>query len=584
MPRASTPLASVAALSTSGREASARGAESGGARVGARASTPLASLATLGVSGGEESASAAEESASGGTQRASGGTRPARGATEPVSGRTESPRPSSFFGPALAGVSALPTPLSLSVASAASGVEGRAAARTALALVALLATACGGEDTSAPVVIDLRGETEVTRTFAVDGERAVTIVVGDAPIVVEAWADGGAWIETPDAQLATGASAAWLAPRATSGELDTVVTGDGDVALTAWARGTPPPATVDRDRSLAWFDPALLDDASAISFARVLAAIADDGHGGSLLARWFSAFADGPGAGRATFAQFLGEVTDAQGADPTAWDLAALPFRVTGVHDRLDLARGDDCGELRVSVASTHATFSPVHLIFLFRQVPTADDVTPDGRVHCRGTARRWADLSALAGAAWLAAARDVLATGVTRDRFALAESVELSLSPWQWRQWISDGAGGLTNPTLFQTVDTDRVNAPGGLHDAFLAEVAANAPAIAARTWTIPPQFRAPVVEVQPNAVAALPDLAGIPDALAAYPELPRALGMVGCPRCHTDDADFLQTSIERVPSPFYDKELDARAARLEALVRGEHPGDAPFGPLQGL
>jgi hypothetical protein len=464
-----------------------------------------------------------------------------------------------------------------------------------LAVLAALA-ACADR---APIEIELPADGEVTRTFDVDGARQVRVIAGGgAPIVVEAWAEGGAIAEAPEAQLAAGAPASWLAPRAAAGELAFEVLADGEVALTVWARGAPPPASVARERSLAWLDGALLDEPGLVSMARVLAAIASaggasGGAGGSgtgtagagrLLERWFQAFAAGPGAGRAAFAQLLAELAAAQGPDPAAWDLAALPFRATGVHNRVDLARGRDCGELRASFASTHATFAPVHLIFLFRQVPAPDDVTPDGAIHCRGTARRWAGLTALDPAAFRAAARELLERGLAGDRFVMAESVELTISPWQWRQWVPDGAGGLANPPLFQTLDVPRVNAPGPTRDAFLAQVAEHAPQIDARAWEVPAAFRAPIAEVPPNAVAPLVDLAPLAGVLAAYPALPRSLGMIGCPRCHTDDADFIQTGADRRPSPFYDKELDARARRLEAYAAGAWPPPPPFGPLQPL
>jgi hypothetical protein len=456
---------------------------------------------------------------------------------------------------------------------------------TRFGIVALACVAgCGGADASDPIVIDLgavvdaAGTATVTRTFAVDGSRDVRVLVGAAPIVVEAWADGGT-IDDGDA---------WRAPRPVVAVEDdfAVLAAAGDVTLTVWARGTPPPAQVARDRSLAWFDPALLDDASAISFASILSTISD-GHPGETLDRWFRAFAAGPGAGRAAFAQFLDEVVTAQGPDPAAWDLTTLPFKVTGIHNRLDLARGADCGELRVSIASTHPTFAPVHFIFLFTQPPADEEVTHDGAIHCRGTARRWAALTALDGPAFAAAARAAIAAGFTRDRFKLAESVELSISPWQWRQWLPDGAPGVptfTNPPLFETVDVDRADAPGPTRDAFLAAVSANVDAIAARTWVVPPDFRSPTIEAEPTGKAALVDLSPLPDVLAAHPELPRAIGMIGCPRCHTDTADFVQTTVDRQVSPFYDRELDARAARLDALDRGDRPAPAPFGPLQGL
>jgi hypothetical protein len=234
-----------------------------------------------------------------------------------------------------------------------------------------------------------------------------------------------------------------------------------------------------------------------------------------------------------------------------------------------------------VSVASTHATFSPVHLLFIFRQPAQSDDVTPDGAIHCRGTARRWSALAALDDGAFATAGREILATSLVRERFDLAESVELTISPWQWRQWVPDDSGGLVNPPLFQTVDVARVNAPGQTRDAFLAAVAANADAIAARTWSVPSAFRSAVAEAQPTGKATLVDLTPLAGTLATYPALPRDLGMIGCPRCHTDDADFVQTAIDRTPSPFYDKELDARTARIDALAHEGWPAPVPFGPL---
>ncbi|MEO8701444.1 MAG: hypothetical protein ABI867_15465 [Kofleriaceae bacterium] len=429
-------------------------------------------------------------------------------------------------------------------------------------LALLLLAACATEDLHAPIVVELGGDTTVT--FDVDGSREVELVVTE-PTVIEAWAEGGAF-----------ATGAWIVPHVITEPTTFAILANGTVELAAYNRGTPPPP-VSRDRGLAWFDPALLDDPTVVSFAGVMAAISDDHHGGRLLERWFQAFAAGPGAGRATFAQWLGEIRTQQGTDPTAWQLAALPMKITGVHHRHDLGRDVDCGELRVSIASAHPTFSPVHFIFLFRAAIGDDDVTPDGIAHCRGAARRWARFAELDPTAWHAAARDLLAVTATRENFLLVESVELSLSPWQWRQWQPDGHGGLANPLLFQTLDVARVNAAGPLRDAFLADVAANTSAIAARTWTIPAQYRSTTAEVQPNEQAPLVDLAG--DAT-----LPRALGMVGCPRCHTDDADFLQTGFDRMPSPFYDRELDARKARLDALAAGAFPPAVPFGPLSRL
>ena len=441
------------------------------------------------------------------------------------------------------------------------------------ALIAL--AACGSA--SDPVVIEIDTTSETTRSFEVDGARDVH-VTSTGSFVLEAWVDNGTIADRPVEQLAAGASEQWFAPYVVDGGATLTIVGDGDVTLHVFGRGEPaPPAT--RERSLAWVDGALLDDPSTISFARVMAAISLDGHGGALLDRWFRAFAAGPGAGRASFAQFVDELVTTQGPDPAAWDLDTLPMKVTGIHNRHDLGRGRDCGELRISIASSHPTFSPVHFIFLFANPIHADDVTPDGAIHCRGSARRWARLATLDGTAFHTAARELIAETFTRESFLLAESVELSISPWQWRQWQPDGRDGLANPPLFQTVDVDRLNAAGELRDDFLAELRANAEAVAERTWAVPARFRSAVAEVQPNVKAALVELPADLD-----PTLARTIGMIGCPRCHTDNADFLQTGFDRKPSPFYDRELDARARRLDALNRGEWVGNVPFGPLQSF
>ena len=425
-------------------------------------------------------------------------------------------------------------------------------------LLSLVLAACasqGGGD----VVIDLAGDPGAEVTRLVHGP-ALVVINGADNRIVEAWWDGS-----------------WLAPRPVVGSMELMIEDEGDVTLKVWARGGKL-SPVDRDRSLAWFAPEVLD--GTISFAQLLGAISSNGNGGVLLDRWFRAFAAGPGAGRATFAQFLDEVTATQGADPAQWNLNALPFKVTGVHNRVDLANAESCGELRVSVASTHPTFAPVHFIFLFRQVPRVDDVTPDFIVHCRGTMRAWSRLTSLGDERFRAEAKQMLEFGITRERFVMAESVELSISPWQWRQWQLDASDTPTNPPLFQTIDVARVNAPGPTRDAFLAAVAANADDIAARRWAVPATFRSSVAEVQPNSKAPLVDLG----TLEVPASLPRALGMIGCPRCHTDNADFIQTGADRKPSPFYDKELDARAARLDHLNSGFPETTPPFGPLQSF
>jgi hypothetical protein len=342
--------------------------------------------------------------------------------------------------------------------------------------------------------------------------------------------------------------------------------------------------TVKTDHSLFWVDPLLLDEPAVISFAKVMATISSDGHGGKLMDAWFHRFNTTPSV-RAYPAQFVDTLAVAQGADPSKWDLSALMFKVTGVHNRIDLAAlnvGGHCGELRVSIASVNPELTPFHMLFLFRQPARADDLDPAG-VHCAGTARRWADLSLLEGAALRTALRQLWAETFTRDNFLLAETVEQTLGPWEWRQWAADSAGALQNPALFQQVDYEQLNLAGPARDAFLGWVRDNAAALDARTILIPEKFRPPSARM-PIMPRVTLSLAGLDAATAAqYPNLRKQLELVGCAGCHTADADFVQTKPERFISKFYEKELLARERHLEKLARGEKPG-VPFGPLQAF
>src|SRR4051812_36546692 len=71
--------------------------------------------------------------------------------------------------------------------------------------------------------------------------------------------------------------------------------GGDDGGVDAGRDGGAPDAgvvpVVKSDHSLFWSDPALLDDPQTISFAKVMATIAADGHGGKLLDAWFRRFA-----------------------------------------------------------------------------------------------------------------------------------------------------------------------------------------------------------------------------------------------------------------------------------------------------
>lgn len=344
------------------------------------------------------------------------------------------------------------------------------------------------------------------------------------------------------------------------------------------------------ERSLFWSDGALLDDPQVVSFAKAMATVAPDGHGGKLLSAWFHRFATTPHSERALPEQFLDQVVAAQGADPSRWDLSTLPFKVTGLHSRMDLADlspQGHCGEFRVSVASTDVTLQPFHVLFLFRQ-PLLPGDTRDGKVTCEQTARAWADLSTLDGAALNERLKLAFAQAMTRERFLLLETVEFTLAPWEWRQWVkADDPSGqlpfvLENPPLFQQVDVEGLNAPGPRRDEFLAWVEANAELLDARRQAIPERFRAPSVRVTQGIPRPPLSLDGLDAAtLSRLPNLRANVEVVGCAACHTADAEFLQTKADRTVSPFDEKELKARVTHLEAMARGERPV-APFGPLQ--
>lgn len=351
-------------------------------------------------------------------------------------------------------------------------------------------------------------------------------------------------------------------------------------------RGTAPPPTI-RERSLVWTRPELVDPPNTCGLACVMAAVSDDGHGGRLLRQWFDRFATTTHSERLGPKQLLDEFAAQQGTPPEAWNLDALPFLVTAVHSRLDLRAADRCGELRVSLASTHPILRPFHLIFLFAQRPVPEDISPSGALHCNATALRLARLGALDDPTFLTEVRALILERITPANFLAAESVEFTISPWEWRQWffkLNDIPDPLLprifdNLPLFQTIDTPRLNLPGPARDTFLKWVDANADALGERRLLIPEEFRAMSARV--NQGVPWEPLKLTPELDAAHPDLRKNLEIVGCPACHATDADFVQTLPNRTFSHFYDLELDARALHLDAVVRGTDT-PAPFGPLQ--
>jgi hypothetical protein len=350
--------------------------------------------------------------------------------------------------------------------------------------------------------------------------------------------------------------------------------------------GEPWDGTVVRERSLVWTHADLVDDADVVSLRRALtpAAQALDTTPGALLDAWLRKFATTAHSERAGPAQLADALRDSLGDDPSAWDLDDVPFKVTGVHNRVDLKgtneRGPHCGQLRVSLASQDPVFRPFHALFLFAQPATSGDVDGDD-VHCRATSLAWARLSDLAHDDFVSEARAMLDAAFVPERFLMVESVELTVSPWEWRQWIARD-GSMENPPLFQQVDAARLNEPGPAREDFLTFVEANAAALAARTLLLPERFRAPSVRVTQGVPWAPLDLTGVSSALLAErPTLRGNIEIVGCAACHTADAEFVQTREDRTFSPFYDKELTARAVLLDDLVH-RVPRVVPFGPLQ--
>ena len=357
--------------------------------------------------------------------------------------------------------------------------------------------------------------------------------------------------------------------------------------------------TVNKARSLVWTDGALLDDKSVVGLARVAnaAAVSMGTNGGSLVDAWLKRFATTAHSERAGPARLAQQLEQTLGADPSTWNLDDAPFKVTGVHNRVDLMGTDEngtphCGQLRVSLASTDPILRPFHVLFLFRQPARDGDVDAQGALTCQQTALMWARLSDIDDAHvedFRAAARAILDDSLVGARFLLAETVELTVSPWEWRQWVpvpggaaAAGARVLDNPPLFEQVDVAGVNAPGALRDQFVAFVDENAAALDARTLVIPERFRAPSIRVTQGAAWVPVDLSGVSSSTAAaFPDLRKHLEIVGCAACHTADAEFVQTREDRTFSPFYTKELTARAQLVDDILH-RVPRAIPFGPLQ--
>ena len=456
-----------------------------------------------------------------------------------------------------------------------------------LTLISALA-ACETPPERLTLILDRDGRREAV--LDVEGARTIILDTQGDSVLVEVNVEGdGVGVEA-FADGVTYAAPHWQRPVPVVSSVPIHLTGHGAATVTVWSRGHVLDP-VDPERALVWHEPTPLDDPSVISFATIMASIAPDGHGGVLLESWFDRFATTPHSQRPAPGRLVSQLRAAQGPDPTQWDLRALPFRITAVHNRLDLwSTQGSCGQVRVTAAAATSETNILHVIFLFRQLTSVDDRAPDGRVHCLGTARRWSRLSSLSEAEFADAARVWLRDALTLERFALAESLELDGHVWEWRQWeprpsVAPGLPFvLENPSLFQTVDVAQVNAAGPLRDDFVAFVEANADALNERKVVIPERFRSKVArqrELQPREPI---DLAGVdPAILAQFPQLGEQIEIVGCVACHTEPAaEFNHTYPGRFFSDFHFHEVEARAALLDDMNAGRDVPPPAFGPLQ--
>lgn len=178
---------------------------------------------------------------------------------------------------------------------------------------------------------------------------------------------------------------------------------------------------------------------------------------------------------------------------------------------------------------------------------------------------------------------------GIRSERFLLAESEELTVSPWEWRQWWLEASphdsslpAHFENRPLFQTVDIPAINALGPLRDSFLAFVEENAHALDEQRVLLPAVYRPLSIRVNAGVPWVALDLEGVrPALLATYPKLRQHIESVGCAGCHAA-ADVVQVRADRSFSLFYENELIARETHLHSLVQGALDARTDFGALQ--
>jgi len=449
---------------------------------------------------------------------------------------------------------------------------------------------CSPETTS--TTLNQQGEFVVTIHGEPNSQCAIEVIAkGNEVISVEAPSEVslslGEWSEDEPG---------WIAPRKLSPGIHSLMISFGaseleEEEIRFFHYGSSP-EQIDREKSLVWTQESIVNAPQSCGLPCLMEHISDDGHGGALLQQWFTRFATTAHSERLGPLQMLLATFPDNGVPPSQWELDNLPFSITGIHNRLDLAEDNHCGELRVSVASEDPVLKPFHLIFVFHHPPRPHDSNPSGSLHCTETAMAWAQLSNLEEEELPGKALSMMEQVLTGENFSIAESVEFVVAPWEWRQWFlepnpdPDDHDAPTlifeNRPLFQTVDLERLNSPGPDREAFLTWVGENAEELDQRRALIPETFRAFSARLNQGVPWKPLDLSGLDPALIdTYPDLRQNIEMMGCPGCHSADAEFVQTLPDGTFSPFYDAELDARSARLMEMISGK-VGIPPFGPLQ--
>jgi hypothetical protein len=153
-------------------------------------------------------------------------------------------------------------------------------------------------------------------------------------------------------------------------------------------------------------------------------------------------------------------------------------------------------------------------------------------------------------------------------------------VAPWEWREWFFDGEE-LQNRPLFQTVDIPRMNTPGPECDAFMAFVYGKAAQLDIGNVLTPATFRSLSGRLNQGVPWTPLDLSGLPQTGFDAGVVRQAIELPGGPGCHTADAPFVQTDENGSFSPFYEKELDARANVFYLTAHGK-TFFVGFGPLE--